>query len=326
MQKIRVIWIAVLLVLFGACACAQEGLYPPLEDPVDQMVQRMAVMSQRDEAFEGVPYDGGLLTQRGCLPVSMANSVIAAFDIRDKETAEGVVTETARVLVDPRKRGKVRAELRYLPTLLSVQDRAEQAEKFPVLAGTIGAYAGEILFLDGQLSEEMTRDAIDQTDRPYVLVGRQSVHPDWTEMVKIISALHELGLKDARVVIAHVGAGTEASGAPLRSGNGGHYVTLLLHVGTFMEEGRVYLLDSLPRAIEGEESGYTMILRKPYPYTQGYSKMGELFDSARISPTVIRLTLMDAAPWQAADAKGKADILKPLIVFGPGVVMISVNQ
>lgn len=311
--------------MLGVCACAQEGLYPPLEDPIDQMVQRMAVMSQRDEAFEGVPYDGGLLTQRGCLPVSMANSVIAAFNITNREAAAGVVTETARVLVDPRKRGKVRAELRYLPTLLSVQDRAEQAEKFPALGEAIGAYAGDIVLLDGQLSAEATKEAIAALGERYTLVGRQSVHPDWTEMVKIVSALHEMGLKDARVVIAHVGAGTEASGAPLRSGNGGHYVTLLLHVGTFMEEGRVYLLDSLPRAIEGEESGYTMILRKPYPYTQGYSKMGELFASSRISPTVIRLSLMDAAPWQAADAKGKADILKPLIVFGPGVVMISVD-
>ena len=316
-------WMAVLLAFLSLFVSgAAEELYPALHDPLDREVQALAIMSQRDEAFEGVEYNGGLLTIRGCLPVSMTNSVIAALGVTDRETAIGMVKETAELLVFPRARKKGRVELQYLPSLLNPQERAKEGETFPHMAKTVGRYPGEIRFMNGEMDAQRACEQLQEMDVPCMLVGRMTLQEGWTEMIRLIGQLDAMGYPDARILIAHAGAGTESSGAPLRSGDSGHYLTLMIHAGSFLEEGRVYVLDSLPRAIKGEESGYTMVLRRPYPFWQEYTAFRKVFDAGRISPTVIRLSLFDRAAWTAGDADQKAKQFSDLIVFGPCVVTI----
>ena len=93
--------------------------------------------------------------------------------------------------------------------------------------------------------------------------------------------------------------------------------------GTFMENGRIYVLDSLPRAIAGEKSGYPDILRSVYPVAQEKKAFDSMFESSRIRETVIRLQVRDQAVWAAADTEEKAKLLKLLILYGPGVLMIA---
>jgi len=318
---------ALLMVLFlFASAAAEDVLYPVLEDPLDRAVQQLAVMSQRDEAFEGVEYNGGLLTIRGCLPVSMANSVIAALGVTDRETAIGMVKETTELLVFPRMRGKGRVELQYLPSLLNPQERAGQEVLFPYMAKTVGRYPGEIRFEDGGLNAQTLDEQLQEMTAPCMLVGRMTLQGEWTDMIRMTEQLCAMGHQDARILIAHAGAGTESSGAPLRSGESGHYLTLMLHVQSFLQEGRIYVLDSLPRAIKGEESGYTMVLRRPYPFWQEYTAFRDVFEAGRISPTVIRLSLTDTASWTAGDAGQKAKQIDDLIVFGPCVVTVVLDK
>ena len=319
---------AALLVFLGlmASAAAEDALYPLLDDPLDREIQQLAVMSQRDEAFSEFAYNGGLLTIRGCLPVSMANSVIAALGVTDRETAIGMVKEISELLVFPKTRKKGRAELKYLPTLLNPQERAEQKDIFPHMAETMGRYPGEIRFVDGDFHAGTVQEQLQDMEAPCMLVGRMTLQSGWTEMVAVIERLNVLGRQDARILITHAGAGTESSGAPLRSGEHGHYLTLMLHVRSFMEEGRVYVLDSLPRAIKGEESGYTMVLRRPYPFWQEYTAFRKIFEAGRISPTVIRLSLTDTAAWRAGDTAQKAKQIGDLIVFGPCVVKVVLDE
>ena len=321
----RIALLLMLLCVF-APALAEDSLYPALEDELDRAVLQLAVMSQRDEAFEHVAYNGGQLQLRGCLPVSMANSVIAALGVTDRETAIGMVKETAELLVFPKSRGKGRVELKYLPPLMSPEERAAQAEDYPFMARTMGGYPGEIRMLEDGLSAEILAEQMEGMQRPGMLVGRLAVYPDWTEMIRVMEQLDAMGLGDARILISHASAGTESSGAPLRSGENGHYLTLLLTVRTFLEEGRVYVLDSLPRALAGEESGYTKVLRRPYPFSQDHTAFRKTFDAGRISPTVIRLSLKDTALWRPADALEKAKQISDLIVFGPCVVTIVLDE
>lgn len=316
-------WMAVLIALLSLFAsAAAEELYPALHDPLDRAVQELAIMSQRDEAFEDLEYNGGLLTIRGCLPVSMTNSVIAALGVTDRETAIGMVKETTDLLVFPRARKKGRVELQYLPSLLNPQERMEQEAAFPYMAKTVGRYPGEIRFVNGDLDVQKAHERLQEMNVPCMLVGRMTLQDGWMEMIRLIEQLDVMGYPDARILIAHASAGTESSGAPLRSGDSGHYLTLMIHAGSFLEEGRVYVLDSLPRAIKGEESGYTMILRRPYPFWQEYTAFKRVFDAGRISPTVIRLSLFDRAAWTSGDAAQKAKQFSDLIVFGPCVVTI----
>ena len=63
MKRIAALTLLLSFILFTAAA--DEALYPALSDPTDQWMQQLAVMSQRDEAFKGVKYNGGMLMQRG---------------------------------------------------------------------------------------------------------------------------------------------------------------------------------------------------------------------------------------------------------------------
>ena len=51
------LFLLLLLTLLLPCAHAENVLYPELTDPVDQQVQQLAIMFQRDEPFFGVPYN-----------------------------------------------------------------------------------------------------------------------------------------------------------------------------------------------------------------------------------------------------------------------------
>lgn len=87
----------------------------------------------------------------------------------------------------------------------------------------------------------------------------------------------------------------------------------------------MYVLDSLPRALKGEEWGYTVTLRRPYAFTMETSEFSRAFDALRIRETVIRLTLKDKALWMESDIEQKAKTLNTLLLYGPGVLMISAN-
>ena len=314
----------VIMLLGWSCAAAQPGLRPELSDPVDLAVQRLCIMSQRDEAFEKIPYNGGLLIYRGCQPVSMTNAIIAAMGVTDKQEATDLVLELTHVLVSQRNRKEGRIELARLGELLSREARLEQAEEYPLLAKVIGGYESEITLIDDTLDAQMIGNYFAQHPQS-MLVSRLSVHPDWTALLEIAQRLHEMGLDDALVSLANVSAGRKNSGTPLASGASGHYVTLMMHVGAFVEEGRIYVLDSLPRALEGEESGRAYVLRSPYPFTQKWGGFKNLFNAGRISETVIRLKPVDTPAWKSGGIAERDEMLEPLVLYGSGVLMISVN-
>lgn len=324
MRRILIYMLAMMLSVCNAAA-QEDSLRPALSDPVDQQVQRLNIMSQRDEAFDGMAYNGGYILGRGCQPVSIANAVIAAFGIEDEQEAAGAVRETTRLLVLPNRQGTGKIELTRLPLLLDIQGRAEQAEEYPYLAKAIGAYAGKSAVIEEQMDAAMLQAFMQETDGEFVLTSRMTVYPDWTALLEMIDVLHRAGMEDALICLANVGVGTEESRTPLRLGDNGHYLTMLIHVGTFMQEGRMYVLDSLPRALKGEKWGYTVTLRRPYPFTEEKTQFSQTFVASRIRETVIRLTLKDKTPWLEADTAQKAKILSSLILYGPGVLMIAVN-
>jgi len=209
---------------------------------------------------------------------------------------------------------------------MDAQLRASQAEEYPALAKVIGGYDGKML-LPEQLEDLQIMEALmREMDGAFVLTSRMTVHPDWTAMVELVAQLEALGLTDARVCLSNVGVGSKDSDLPLSLGENGHYLTVMMHVGTFMREGRIYVLDSLPRALKGEESGLEHVLRQPYPFTQGWSEFANMFSATRIRDTVIRLRLNDGDAWMRADTQEKAKVFARLTLFGPGVLMISTPQ
>ena len=321
MKRIFALFVC-LLCVFGHAA-AQPHLMPALDDPQAQAVQRLNIMSQRDEAFEGIKYDEGKLTLRGCQPVSVTNGLIASLGIEDRETAVELVKEAAQVLIErPWLRGKVRMHRSRVETMLSVEDRALEAEEFPMLDKVIGGYEGEITVLDQYLDiETVIGHFADRQTK--LLVGWMRTHPEWGDLLEIMQQLYDAGMKDAMVCLANVSVGRGGSGTPLGSGQSGHYVTALMYVDTFVEEGRVYILDSLPRALVGEESGGTNVLRQPYPFTEKRGGFIDQFDARRIRDTVIELKPVQERGWQNATIEEREKILNPLIFYGLGIMTVS---
>lgn len=108
----------------------------------------------------------------------------------------------------------------------------------------MGAYRGEVRYLGRSLCAQEVLRGLDGAQT--LIVGRMNVYPDWTEAVQLLMGLHERGIDEATLCLACIGAGTKCSGAPLRTGQSGHYLTVFFHVGSFAEDGTVYVLDSLP--------------------------------------------------------------------------------
>lgn len=335
-KTMRRCFLCALLVLLCMVPCvkAEDPLRPALEDPVDRMVQRLSVMSQQDEAIGHVAYNTATFYQRGCMPVSIANGVIAAFGVTDRETAIGLVLETADVLISGGLRSKKAADPGRIPQLVDPVQRAAEKEAYPNLAKSVGAYPGSVLVNMKQLSVEDVLQSLEGTQRPLMLVGRMSVYPDWTPAMQILTTLHEMGLDDATLTLACLGAGTESTDAPLRSSKFGHYLTVMFHVGSFMESGTVYVLDSLPRAIGEEPFSRETELHTQYVFAAQYptSAFNRNFTAARISPTVIRLSLTQDAlktlreePKETVFAQRKK-LFRPLILFGPSVMLLSLPE
>ena len=319
-MKRLIVWFVCLLC--AAPAMAQEQLFPPLSEPKAQAVQRLSIMSQQDDAFEGVPYNGGFLRGRGCQPTSIANGVIAAFGIEDRLAAVELVKEATQVLVVPWERGKGRMELGRIENLLSATERAQEAQEFPQLAALIVGYDGRITVLSDNLNAELVQEHF-AGKQAGVLVGGMQVHPSWLELLDVMHKLYDMGMKDAVVSLASVGVGNEKSEMPLGCGKSGHYLTIMMDVGSFMEEGSIYVLDSLPRALVGEESGADLVLRQPYPFTKKKSGFASEFDARRIRDTVIELQVADRQTWREAAPEQKQKMLRSLILYGPGILTIA---
>ena len=320
-----------LLVLMLAlpCALGENVLYPELTDPVDQRMQRLAIMSQRDPVFFGVPYNKDYLNGRGCQPISMANGIIAAFGVTDYDTGVEIVLESAELLVpsDQRRRAPVHPEL--LPAAIEPA-LLKGSERYPVMATTVCAYPGAINAISDTLNADEAISLLSAQQAPAIVSFRMAVHPSWEEAVLLIFAMHDMGMDDATICITRAGGGKASYGTPFSSGKTGHYLSALIHVGKFMQDGSIYILDSLPRALPGEsiEDG-TYRGRYPFGEQRETTHFNQTYEPARIQPCVIRLTLREAARAELTGETTEAQLalrtsyLKSFTLYGSGSLLVT---
>ena len=321
-------------------ALAQEASPPLPDDPVDQRMQQLAVLSQQDVRIAALPYNNGTVGARGCGPVSVSNALIAVFGLTDADEAAQLTYEVMAVLTPKRQYRRSPIDIGRMARVLHQADRAKSVEDFPLLASFVGHFPGQILYQDRDMTAESLLGTLLQADdSPRLLAERMTVQDSWLEAVRIAYALDEAGFSNALICLAHAGAGTGSTSAPLRTSSQGHYLSMCMHVGTFVREGRMYVLDSLPRALAGESFGADSVFHVPYPFAQDspLSPFCSTFAAARISPTVIRLSLQPdalAALSQAQRACGDAqspavlhaELLAPLKLFGRCSMLVSLPE
>lgn len=329
-MRLSLLFLLVFL-LAAPCAAGENVFYPELSDPVDQRVQRLAIMFQRDDPFWEYPYNKDYLNGRGCQPLSMANGIIAAFGVTDYDTAVQITLESTELLV-PREnwtRGPVLAEL--LPSALDPVLLAAD-ERHPATAGVVCAYPGAISATADALGASEAIQLLRMQTAPAIVSFRMAVNPSWEDAIRVIFALHDMGMDDAQLIITRAGAGKESHGTPLASGKTGHYLSALIHVGRFMKDCSVYILDSLPRAIPGEDDetsvpGSFYRARYPFGTQREDNRFNRTFAPARISPCVIRLSLRDTSGLTGKTSEEqlalRTDKMNPFILFGAGSVLVT---
>ena len=232
-SRLSAILLTCCLFTFLPFAIAQEETPPPfpplpaLSDPLDQQMQQLAVIHQKDLRFDKLTYNQGRFSVRGCAPSSVANALIAAFNVTDPDIAEGVVHQMLRVLGPSNNYKRAPIDQTRLKNVLNPQYMAESAEKYPSLAAAIGSYPGIIDFSLDNLTTDVVQSAIDgHADEAYMITGRISVRDSWEEAVRILYALHSADEDDAILILSYAGAGTASGAAPLRTSSSGHYLTL----------------------------------------------------------------------------------------------------
>ena len=147
-------WFALLLMLLCLTPCARAESSGLPEDPVDRRMQQLSILSQQDEAIAEIAYNGATVRQRGCKLISAVNGVMAAFGVTDHETAAALVPEALNLLVPGGSRSKRSADLQNMSRLADPVLRAEQQEKYPNLAKTVGAYPGSVQMSGKQLGAQ----------------------------------------------------------------------------------------------------------------------------------------------------------------------------
>ncbi len=234
---------------------------PTLGETGADRLSTLDIISQRDPRLmdEKYYYMGMYFRIGGCKPASIINALVSLLG-----TPETDVLHLVR---------EIRKGLTYEETASIELFRLENCLKNPRTSATelrkMLQQVTSIEFLDAAKddltpSRLIARIAPTPADHPLV-VREMITENNWEWLLEMAAELCRQGHPDARFVLSTASAGTDDSDAPFRSGTSGHYITLYFQAKEFHTEGTFYLLDSLPRALEGDIYGYFEHYPSRYP-------------------------------------------------------------
>ena len=331
MQAKKLFPLLALLALLAAPAARGEA---PGEQTarMDARMRELAVASQKNDFFKDYTYWNAVMYDTGCGPVSMANAMGVAFGVTDIDTVRAIAVELPDAMLPRRRRVTGSIVASGLPTLLNRMLEETDEESFPALSGLLRGYAGAYSLSGERLSQaDIAAICAQQGEAMFVrtVAGRSM----WPLLYDLCAALRDAGRADAVVCAGFLGVGTRHSGSPLYSTGSGHYVCVALHAGAFVEDGSIYLLDSLPRALANEPYGDGEAYRRPYPHFQDrrFARFAAVYDDVRIQPTVVRFTPRGEALEALHALAGDPDALREahlsqlelFVLFGGGILLVS---
>ena len=293
--------------------------------PVHAHVSNLATISQYDERFYGSDfnYNNNYLRFGGCYPSSVTNALIAALDVTDDELAMGMLWDVLHLLTNgnPGTRQAQLAHLRYLN--FSAREISAGDEKYPALSEALIDFGGSIHYQEGYVEPEHLAAFIEENgDQLAIFHGSFARAEFWPYLCEMAEVLFAADRTDATIVVAGIGAGTVTTRAPFRSGEAGHYLSLYFPIQEFSRDGNFYVLDSFPRALEGETYGpngdyavtYDFIDKQKY--ATSLDAFNERFTVSRVTPTIVRIDPINAAKEDFIDADNR-DAYLPLTALLP---------
>ena len=286
-----------------------------------ERLARLDIISQREERFveERFYYQDMYFRIAGCKPASITNALVSLLGNAGTNSPELLLE--VRDGLNPAPWNEKSGIAMYLlhPYLCDPADSAVELRKLlrPVTS---------IIYLDSRAGSVtpthiLSQALSDPKARP-LLIREMAVQKNWPWLIEVAAKLCELDHPDARFVLCAASVGTDTTDGPLRSGAGGHYVTIYFQADEFYQEGTMYLLDSLPRALPGDIYGTFEHYPSRYPFTTKWRKdaFDATYDATRIIDPVLQFTLKPAelaqlnafapnSPARAAQLAKKAETL-----------------
>ena len=256
-----------------------------------QRLSTLDIISQRDPRLADEPYyyQDMMFRIGGCKPASIANGLVALLGDAQTDVPQLLIElrDGLKAIPGDKKSG---IDILKLPTFLS-KPRDSAVTVKELLKGV-----SSIIYLDSRTGNVtpayfLTKH-LSSPDAHPLFIREFTTQKNWHWMLDLAARLCEMGHPDARFVLSAASAGTDETDAPLRSGKGGHYVTLYFQAEEFHRDGTMYLLDSLPRALPGDVYGFFEHYPSQYPFTtRRTDPFGKTYDATRIIDTVLQFTL-----------------------------------
>ena len=261
-------------------------------------VADLAILSQWDERFfeQDFMYTGNHFRFSGCGPASVANALIAVLDVTDHDAATAIARDVLYLLTRDQP-NRTRMQINHL-SYLNFTDPAQIADpRYPALNQALRDFGGLILYSEKNVTAATLSDTLAKLNGRKALYHGTLPNSDrWARICGMIRVLLDSGREDAMIVLAFQGAGTETTMGPFRSGTAGHYLSVCVPLREFCETGAFYVLDSLPRVLDGEDYAPNQLpymlkydFAGPQTYFGSLRDFNEFFAVDRIKNTIVRV-------------------------------------
>lgn len=267
-----------------------------LAESSDTYLAQLDILSQCDERLDTntYAYVGHHFWENGCLPASVANALAAAFDSSGISTPD-LLRDVMLLMAPEHRPSQYPVEISRLSYIYN----GKLTDDYPTLL-QLTQSMDAVVHVESRLPGSVLLERLTELgDSRVMLIFTTAIRDNWERIMEILDAFYDAGYPQARLVLCDLATGTPGTTAPFRSaGAVGHYASLYFQAGEFHETGTFYLLDSYPRALEGEPYGGESIFRDYYQFTSvspSYSRFAtfnSLYRATHVTPTVVKLSLL----------------------------------
>ena len=263
-------------------------------------LSNISIISQTEERFQNKDYKhfSYSFENSGCGPSSITNSLLTLFNVTDYDVAGELTEEVLRLVCDGHNK-KNNVSLSNL-SLLDLDNESylkNKAEFYPNLYKMITNYSGDIIYMDKILKKDDLVDYLNEGTSDYTFIYKLNMSENWQYIIDMVNTLYKNEKYDANMIFTFTSGGTVRTSGPFRSGKSGHYVSFVINVKDFYENGTIYMLDSNPRGLKGEKIGDGTRYKYRYDFVNKglkiFDEFRETYNATRIADNVLAFELND---------------------------------
>ena len=250
----------------------------------DEEIAGYRILSQLDPRFDTsvFQYKKDRFVINGCGPATLHNGLAVAFRITDPEVSDAVLLEIMTITADFQNPAQFGINYKRMSRL--TEPICDQYETLTRLKAAVDS----VVWVKKTLSAKVLIREAEKQKGSAVIMGRMNLFQNWGEIIDLVDWLHAQGLDDATITVTTLSAGTPSTGAPFNMGSQGHYITLTIQVGEFVERGSIYVLDSYPRAVRGEPLSEVFTKKYYFAESNKLTSFRQNFGAWHLSPTVVK--------------------------------------